>query len=150
MNFLNRLKQFFRNTSTSDSDIKNEEIISRFIFEKKHFNASEKRIKYAAFMPPKNLKASVYRTSTLSNNQVWEIGREYVEKNRNDGKLIEARGTIPVARIRSKDLDVISEPTPHYLHADIVEWSLDRSSQKLVATELANEATLILKIKNLT
>ena len=50
------------------------EILSRFILQTNWFSSSENRVKYAAFLPDKNGETSVFRTSGITNNEIWEIG----------------------------------------------------------------------------
>ena len=51
------------------------------------------RVKHEAFLPHKNSEdLSVFRISGLSENQVWVIGREYVQQG---GRPIKARADLP-------------------------------------------------------
>lgn len=121
-----------------------EERLSRFIFCKDHFSTLKNEVKYGAFIPPKNLELSIYRSNFLSENEIWKIGKNNVTELRADNKKIISRADITTSLVRIKGLDAISKPTPHPLHADIIGWSSDKSLQKLKAQELALLASLSL------
>ena len=144
MSFLCKLKTFFFRTSkdkykgTAALWVSDNERLSRFIFSDKHFSKSKNQVKAAAFMPPnppRRLALSVYRSGSLSENQVWNIGRKYVEKVRTDDKKIQARADIDVKVVRQATLEVISKPDPHPLHADIIGWTLEESGKKMQAND---------------
>lgn len=91
-------------------------------------------------MPASNGEASSYRTSGLTELDIWLIGTEYVAKPRN--KLLRARGDTTAATITSLGLEVTPAPQPHPRHTNITNWPHEDSEKKLVAIELANSATL--------
>ena len=65
------------------------EKLTRFIFSKRHFSVEKKVVKYAAFMPPPDSEdLSVFRISSLSEGEVWAIGRG----KRPRGKNTESKG----------------------------------------------------------
>ncbi len=147
-NFLNRLKKFFLSTLGNKANfltkVKDSERISRFLVPD-HFKKLNMEVKAAAFLPPKDLQMSVYQTTTLDDPAVWHIGKKFVEAKRKDGKSIEARADLFAIDIRHQSLDIVSSPTPHKLHAHIIAWSLEKSSHRLKAAELALRAVLLIK-----
>ncbi len=82
-------------------EVEGSEQIARYIFTKKHVSVSKGVVKYGAYMPAPNGEASVFRTSTLSDREIWEIGHEYVAKS--SKRPLYARGDavtdIPYSRI---------------------------------------------------
>ena len=129
-------------TSASDF-VDNSEKIGRFIFSSDHFSSVSNRVKYGAFLPAKDNKASVFRIDGYTEKEISELDKQFVSGKRNDGKVSKARADIFAIEVRKSQLDVISEPTPHKDHANIEGHASDKSAQKLKAIELANRATLI-------
>ena len=113
------------------------EILSRFILQTNWFSSSENRVKYAAFLPDKNGETSVFRTSGITNNEIWEIGDCEVSIKR--GKPILGRADIATNNVISKDLEVVPREPP-LRHANIIGWPDERSKQKIIAIELASES----------
>lgn len=97
-------------------------------------------MKYAAYLPASNRETSVYRISGLSEEVIWEIGQENVANP--SGRTLYARGDTQAAVILKTGLALVPETTPHPLHANIAEWPSDKDEQKMLAMEIANEATL--------
>lgn len=125
--------------------IDDSEKIGRFIFSKDHFNAANKEVKYAAFMPAKDNKASVYRIDGFTEEQIWSIDHIYVSGKRTDGKVSVGRADLIAEQIRQVQLDVVSEPDPHIHHANIQGYPIEKSAIKLKAIELAKKANFIQK-----
>ncbi len=119
--------------------ISSSENLTRYIFQKKYYRPSNNTIKYNAFLPnPNNGDTSVFRISNLSDNEIWNIG-----KNIRYDKIVIGRADIIASIVLSKNLKIIpSEPLRH--HADISDWPNNRSEQIMIATELAEEAKLYL------
>lgn len=113
------------------------EIVSRYIMDKNCYAATKNRVKYSAFMPSKNGEVSVYRISGISEHEIWDIGKKYVAEKRN--KKLRARADLPVRKISNERLGVISEPNPHPLHANIINWPEDKSKRLLIAIKLADD-----------
>lgn len=113
------------------------EILSRFVLQTNWFSSSENRVKYAAFLPDKNGETSVFRTSGITNNDIWEIGDCEVSIKR--GKPILGRTDIGTNNVISKDLEVVPREPP-LRHANIIGWPDERSKQKIIAIELASES----------
>ena len=116
------------------------ERISRHILSKRYFSAANRTVKYAAYLPAPNGETSVYRTSLLSEEEIWKIGQEYVAKP--SKRTLYARGDTTAAVILKTGLDVTPETTPHPLHANILNWPSEKDEKKMFAIEIVNEATL--------
>ncbi len=119
------------------------EILSRFILQRNWYRPSDNTVKYAAFMPnPKNGETSVFRTSNLSDKEIWLIGEREVAMKR--GKPIIGRAEIVTAVVVSHNLKVVPSEPPER-HANIIGWPEEKSAQKLIAIKLAERAQFVKK-----
>ena len=122
--------------------IDSSETISRFIFQKSQYKTSDNTVKYTAFIPSsKNGETSVFCTYNINDEEIWNIGREVSVKR---GKPVLGRADIIADVVTSQDLEIIPSEPPER-HADITGWPDERSEQRLIALELAEEAHLHLK-----
>lgn len=121
--------------------IGSQENLTRFIFSSSHFSAENNRLKHNAFLPAPNGETSVSRIDELPAEDIWKIGGQISVARK---QTLYGRGDIPASKVFAAGLDAVpAEPPPH--HAIIVKWPTEKSSQKLKAMELANNATLILR-----
>lgn len=124
------------------------ENISRFILQKKFWYRVadppvKSRVKYAVFLPnPTNGETSVFRTSKMSDEKIWDIGDREISKKR--GKPMLGRADITASIVISRNLQIIPNEPPER-HANITGWPDEKSKQKMIALELAAEAQLYLK-----
>ena len=110
------------------------EKLTRFIFSRRHFSTEKKIVKYAAFVPPPDsADLSVFRISSLSENEVWVIGRENVQGER----TLRARADLLAEVVYENHLTVILDPIPHELHANITPFPADKSARDRIARNLA-------------
>jgi hypothetical protein len=135
----NRLRGFLVDGHDGNT-IAPKERITRFILSRTHFSKQNARAKVAAFLPPPNLQMSVYRTETVDEAAIWEIGGKYVAKPQD--RTIRARGDLLAGVILQVGLKVVPDTKPHKLHANIVGWPNAKDEQRMIAVELANAATL--------
>ena len=90
-------------------------------------------MKYAAFMPPDDLRTSVYRVDGLDGSEVLQLASETSRK-----ESFKGHGRFLAAAVRSvSPLDVVPETTHHRLHADIVGWPGEREKRIELAQMLA-------------
>lgn len=128
-------------------DIRQDERLTRFIFSKKSgFSIERMDVKYGAFIPPKKSpgEISVYRTSSLTESEVWAIGEEYVKRG---DRTIKARADLSAGDVYDIDfinLEVIPDTQPHELHANIVPIPIDREDRDEVLRELACLSRLVI------
>jgi len=142
--FLKRLLAIFRESvegSSTQEDVAASEKISRYILTKSHFSKLNGTVKYGAFLPAPNGETSVYRTCKLSNEEIWKIGKENVSIPRK--RTLYARGDTFAFVFTKKGLHVEPAPEPHPLHANVLNWSNENSERKMLAVEIANEASLV-------
>ena len=115
-------------------EVKLEENISRFYFSKSDVRPNNE-IKHNVFMPPSHGRMSVYRTSCLTSQEIWEIGKTYVEPSR--GKPIVGRADLKAIEIYSCELKINPTELPHPRHANIEGWVLNSEKDRLKALKLA-------------
>lgn len=118
--------------------VNQEENISRFYFSKKDVR-QDNTIKHNVFMPPSHGRMSVYRSSDLTSQEIWEIGKIHVEPDR--GKPIVGRADIRAIEIYSCELKINPTEMPHPRHANIEGWELNTEKDRLKAMKLAAAAS---------
>ena len=117
-----------------------EKDISRFLFDSGHVRA-DKTIKHNAFIPPKNYRLSVFKTDTLTAEQIYQIGAQYVMPLR--GKPIKGVAQVNSSHVVAIGLSFDSDGVPHPRHSNIIGWSEDSSKDRVLALRLASEAVLL-------
>ena len=118
------------------------EKLARFIFFRSQFSTMNRVVKYGAFIPPsKSEEISVYRISSLSDSEVWEIGREYVETK---DRRIKARADFLAEHVYKNNLEVIPDTQPHELHANITPFPADKKARQNIARKLALVSELVI------
>ena len=128
-------------------NVQPDERLTHFIFSKKSgFSIERMDVKYGAFIPPKKSpgEISVYRTSSLTESEVWAIGEEYVKRG---DRTIKARADLFAGDVYDIDfihLKVIPDTCPHHLHANIVPIPIDREDRDEVLRELARLSKLVI------
>lgn len=119
-----------------------EESLSRFIVDKSYFRSSDGTVRHNAFMPNNNQEVSIFRTSDISENEKWDIGRaEFAEKRQ---KKLLGRADILSQIIYYHLLCVIPDPYSHPLHANIIGFPDEKACHRSIAVELASDADLIM------
>ncbi len=118
------------------------EKLTRFIFSKRHFSVEKKIVKYGAFIPPPDsVDLSIFCISALSEKEVWEIGWRNVETEK---RRLKARADIFVSNVYENNLEVVPDPQPHELHANITPFPIDRRERDHIARRLALASKLVL------
>lgn len=138
---LQRLKESTRSNYTLHK-VESSERITRYLLNKSgRFSPESRRVKYAAFLPAKNGETSVYRTSSLDDSIVWNIGKQYVADPQS--KEIKARGDLKALHVLKLGLEIEPTKLPHPRHANIINWPKEKDEQKMLAIELANQSLLL-------
>jgi hypothetical protein len=91
---------------------------------------------YKAFLPPKTLRMSVFRSSGIGPGEVEAIGRAIVSET------VKGHATVTVAAVTRQELRVQPAPAPHPRHADIVGWSGVEEEDRSAAMALADSSVL--------
>jgi hypothetical protein len=127
-----------------DNYVEDSEQVARFIFSSNEYKISDQTVRYTAFMPARDMAASVYRIGGCSEDEISQIDQKYVSGLRTDKKVAKGRAEIFVKHVRRLHLNVVSNPSPHPRHADIVGYSSE-AENRMKAVELAQQAKLVLK-----
>ena len=109
------------------------EVLTRFVIYNRWFKKSGR---FNAFMPYMD-ETSVFRTTSISVDDIWDIGDREVAPQR--GKPILGRADIGALNVKSNDLQVTPNEPP-VNHAVITGWPDEESKQKEIALELASTA----------
>jgi hypothetical protein len=120
------------------NSVSSNERITRYLFSNKSFRA-DSSLKHNEFMPPKNYRWSVYRTLTLSETEIWGIGKEVVAPKREQPLI--GRGDLSAHKILALSLSINPATDPHPLHANVEGWNRDTTKDRLLALKLAEAAT---------
>lgn len=124
-----------------------EEQISRYLLRPKLFDISTKTVFAQAFNPPRMApecpvrQTSVYRTEGCHEQEIWEIGDEYVTKLHRQHFPVLARADLTAKHILNRSLQIVPHPDPHPRHADIEGWPSDEETE-MILVYLASVATL--------
>lgn len=95
------------------------ELLSRFIFEKKHIDSVNGRARRGLFRTGPARELSVFRTSAMPETEIWEIARTHVDPGRNAPAI--ARAEFAAGVPMEFGLAVVSdEPPPR--HACVAGW----------------------------
>ena len=130
-------------------NISPDEKLTYFINSQSGFAPMKKEVKARAFSPTKKSpnELSVYRISSLTESQVWEIGKQYVE-----GKIkIKARADFSASIFYEnqlfceKNIKVIPAPHPHKLHANITPIPTNIEDRREIFRELALLSELVVR-----
>lgn len=113
------------------------QVTSRFLIDGQ-VRAENKEVKYPAFIPPKSLRLSIFRTSNLIEQEIWDLAVEKVEPSR--GPVI-GRGELTVFAIAEEKLQVAPDEDPNSRHADVMGWPIDRDARATIAKALAAKAS---------
>ncbi|MEP2775341.1 MAG: hypothetical protein ABJQ93_05310 [Luteolibacter sp.] len=121
-------------------EIAGDERIARVLRRSQDVAKSLGRVKYQAFMPAPDHETSVFRVTSLSDNEIREIAYANVPEKAKNGSAI-----FSASAIRKTELSMQAiEPPPR--HANIINWSMDedpqirKSKRQLAASILAEES----------
>jgi hypothetical protein len=119
-----------------------EDLLARFLFQKSHFKRTEKRATPEAFMPPPDLKLSVYRITKLPEGEVWTIGRSVLEQH--PQPRLYGRADVRVGAVQDVKLKALQDDDPPR-HVNVVGWPSyadGKDLMKSLAQQLAKSAKL--------
>jgi hypothetical protein len=127
-------------------EIRDGEEFSRFILNRKHFSAENKRVKANALLPMTNkatgrLETSTYRVAGLNDQEIWSLGYKNVENAANN-RIIKARGQGPFGLVSASGLSCDVNGPPYPRHVDVIGWPQDKDGQLMKATEIADKLAL--------
>lgn len=120
------------------------EPLARFILNKGDYRA-DGTVRHRIFLPsPKTGQTSVFRIFGLSENAIWVIGDKEVAQKRKPPLSLIGRADIFVRQVLNTGLHIDADDIPPR-HANIANWPIEQSAQRLIAMELAGMAQLHLK-----
>lgn len=139
------LRRFFRSFGRSPTHrviaetVDSIEQLTRFVFQSNHVHSSG-RLKPAALMPektpgPHGLETSVCRIDGLSEQGIWQIGKDDVGRLRDKPPV--ARGDFAAQRARDCKLDVVADKQSFERHALLIKWPTAKEDQIAIAQELS-------------
>lgn len=114
------------------------DLLNRFLTHKKQFSTT--RVKHGAFLPPKNLRLSVFFIEGLSGEQIWSLAERCVAAQ------IYGRAELTIAAVSEIGLKVDLDNNPPR-HGNIIGWPAQKSAQKLYALKLAEKSALVIRSK---
>lgn len=123
-----------------EKEVAASEPICRFVTGKDYYRPSDKSVKHNAFMPNNDGETSVYRTISLNDEKIHNLGKRFVAPGKK--KPIKGWADILALRIMEQQLRVDPKPNPHHRHANIVDWLEDKEQNRLIAMKLASESEL--------
>jgi len=121
-----------------------EESLGRYLPESSYFSRPQNAVKPKAFMPPTDLKLSVFRIDGLGLKEIWETGQKHVIENMPTPKTLYGLADIKVSKVQERYLTVDPDNEPPR-HANIIGWPESIARRQSIAQELAAEASLMLK-----
>ena len=139
--FLIILIDYFLKKDNIPKEINGQETIARYITSSRWYSREKNIVKPLTFMPPPDLKLSVFRIDNLSEPEIWKIGFEKVISKMIQPKNLHGRADIQALNILENNLQIEPDNTPPR-HADIIGWPELKEEQKSIAQELAAKASL--------
>ncbi|PQO31035.1 hypothetical protein C5Y96_11795 [Blastopirellula marina] len=116
-------------------EIDDQELLRRYVVSRSHIRQQDLTVKPDAFMPPSNLEMSVTRDVSLSEAEVWEIGRSVANAR---GKQLRGSANVIAKTYRANELNVEVDVIPdNPNHAIITGWPSDKADQKAIALQIA-------------
>jgi len=125
--------------------VADDELLARYIFNSSYIRSSDQTVRPDVFMPPNNLELSVTRHINFTEDDIWNTGKK-VAKYRN--LPLYGRADIKTEHVRKQNLEVKPQPikndpnlgdNPN--HANIIGWPLEKNDRKMIALEIAANAT---------
>lgn len=119
-----------------------QERLTRFLKTKRHFKRAALRVAKEAFMPKTGeTELSVFRTSNLSDDEVWEIGESII---RNTERTVYGGANLIAVSVLGLGLGLRADKEPSR-HASITGFPVEKYERQDIANELAAASVLVLK-----
>lgn len=80
---------------------------------------------------------SVYRTSDIIEEEIWNIGKNVAVSR---SKTLKGRVDIAVSNVKANRLDVVPDDAPS-IHANIVDWPARKEERMEIAMKLADASS---------
>ena len=135
MKLLSIFLNIFRNRQPTvpvpSAEVDGSEDISRIIFNKNEFSKDKMLVKYSAFLPADDGKASVLRSSGLTEDQVWKIDADVISGKRSDGRQSKSRAAVLASNIVQVGVEIEVDPIERR-----IERALTHARRRLRAIEI--------------
>jgi hypothetical protein len=135
------LIDYFLKIGSVPKKINDQEVIARYITSKRWYSREKNVVKSQAFMPPADLRLSVFRTDNLSEPEIWKIGYKEVIGKMKQPRNLHGRADFQALNILVNNLEIDPDNTPPR-HANIIGWPEQKEERKSIAQELAAKASL--------
>ena len=139
--FFTILIDYFLSRGSVSKEINDHETIARYITNKRWYSREKNIVKPQAFMPPSDLRLSVFRIDNLSELEIWKIGFKKVIAKMNQPRNLHGRADIQALKILENNLQIDPDNIPPR-HANIIGWPELKEERKSIAQELAAKASL--------
>ena len=114
-----------------------EEVLARFVLQSRHLR-QDQTVRPDAFIPHPWPDLSVTRHLKLNEAAIWDIGRDVAKQI---GKTLYCRADVNAGVVLKLQLRVLAAPTEkNPNHANVVDWPVERSAQKILAQEISAAA----------
>ena len=101
------------------------ESLGRYLPEKSYFSTLKNSVLPKAFMPPSDLRLSVFRIDGLKLEEIWEIGQTEVINVMTQPKILHGMAKIKVSKVREQKLEIDPDNDP-IRHANIIGWPQEK------------------------
>jgi hypothetical protein len=140
---VSRRAQEDRTDAAADFELKDpDDLLARFLLQKNHFKRAGNRPIPEAFMPPLDLKLSVYQITNLPEMDIWTLGRGVLREH--PQPRLYGRADVRVGVVHDQKLKAIRDDNPPR-HVNVVGWpnyADGKDLMKSLAQQLAKSAQL--------
>jgi hypothetical protein len=120
------------------TDVSRSARLSRYIFTRNHLNPGQR---FRAFLPPPDLKLSVFETEQLAEAAVWQVAQDECKDR---PQTLFGRADIISGKVYNVGLSVArAEPPPKHRHIEGWPPFEQKQDQKALAMTLGNDATIV-------
>lgn len=127
-----------------NSAVSTEESLGRYLLYSAYYSSSKNSVKPRAFLPPSDLRLSVFRIDDLQLEEIWEMGQKKVIAAMLQPRKLLGIADIKASKVQENELEVEPDNIPSR-HANIIGWPEEKAQRMLIAQKLAAEAKLVLK-----
>lgn len=99
------------------------EVVTRFICSDRHIRRTQSRPKPGVFNPSPYIELSVVHSSGLSDQEVWELGKQTLGSEPGRDKIC-GRADVPVQSLLDVKLRALRDDNPFKRHTSILDWPL--------------------------
>lgn len=122
---------------TLPTQVNADEVIARHFVHDNEMRPGKRLPDYSSFMPNRNLRTSVYRSSGLEEAAIREIGETHVAPMRGP---LKGHCCKAAQDFLDEGLSFDADGHPHGRHANVVGWTDDQAANRIKAKKLADKA----------